>query len=67
MSDPVRLEKTSKKLKLMQLISVVAIFVGGGGALYLRGTPQGIQAGMAALGGLGLWLTARFLVWWNYG
>ena len=69
MMNPVLIEKTSKKLKLYELVITALLFITlliGFGALYIA-----IPLAIAVWGITGLCLIAfisiRIIIWWNHG
>jgi ABC-type Mn2+/Zn2+ transport system permease subunit len=64
---PRQIEQTAKKYKGAQLLGTLACI---GGVIYgfASGTPEGAAIGMlTVLGGICLFILARFLAWWNHG
>jgi hypothetical protein len=61
------IEKTSKPIKLAQLLAWLTILGSGAGGVYVGGD-QGLRLGLiGAGGGIAASLVLRFIAWWQYG
>jgi hypothetical protein len=60
-------EKTSKPLKLAQLLTLLMVVGSLGGGFYLQTTEGMYLAGYGAAAGLAGYLLVRIVGWWQYG